>query len=132
MADETKKAKRRGVILDGYTIEHTISSPEGFFDDTTVRFRPVDKMKGIEISRQITKASAKDVMEGEKIANQVIVDHLKEWDQTMPDPEDEEKEILVPIKLEYVSKLEPHLGADIFNLIMGYTPATDREASLKN
>ena len=125
-------AKNRGVILDGYTLEQTI--PESSYHEAaTIKFRPVTKLEYADITGRIGKQE--DPKEGEKIAAKVIATQVKQWDLKLYDPEEpdnDEKATPLPITPEYAEKLEPHLSASIFNLVMGYEPVSSRDAAIKN
>lgn len=124
--------KKRGVILDGYTLDHTIPETE-YHEAVTLKFRPVTKLEYADITDRISKAASP--AKGEEIAANVIVNQVKEWDLKAYDPADpdnDEKASPLKISEENAGKLEPHLSASIFNLVMGYEPAMNREQATKN
>lgn len=114
---------KKGIILDGYTISHTVDETD-FHPAVSIKFRPVTKTEYADITNRIGKQD--DPVKGEQIAAEVMAKQISEWDLT--DHEDR----AVPVTVEMLGKLEPHLSATLFNLVMGYSPVSDRDAAIKN
>lgn len=101
-----------GFIPDGYTREAYIKASE-FHPNTSLRFeyRPMVPHERIRAQKKITDAKTDEL--GETEAHRVIADRLKSWDL-------EHGEATIDITPENIARLEPHLSARLFQVLMGY------------
>lgn len=123
MADETING-RTGIILDGYTISEKIPGCD-FYPELNLEFRPMTKPEVADVIARIQKYRDNPV-KGEEIAAEVMAQHVVSWDLT------DHRGNAVPINLDMMKRLEPHLSADIFDLIRGAEATINRDADLKN
>lgn len=101
-----------GFIPDGYTREGFIKATE-FHPETSLRFeyRPMVPHERIRAQKRITDAKTDEL--GETEAHKLIVSRVTSWDLSYEGR---------PIELttENVARLEPHLSARLFQIVMGY------------
>ena len=109
-----------GFIPDDYTREAYIK-PSEFHPDTSLTFeyRPMVPHERIRAQKKITDAKTDEL--GETEAHKVIVSRVISWDLSHDGK---------PIELTAanVARLEPHLSARLFQVVMGYE--TDDSAEL--
>lgn len=119
-----------GFISDGYTREFTIAEDPQFHPALTVSYRPMLAAERFAVSKKIgDTAKAKEYGEkefaaGERIAAEAIAGHVKTW--SLLDCEGNP----VAINADNALRIEPHLSAKLFKLIMG--DRTEEESAEKN
>ena len=122
-----------GYIDDGYTRKGYIKPLDGFHEGLRFEYRPVTV---VERSRILARVAAcggtkpEQIEKGVREASRCIVEKLTSWDLVNREGE------AVKISEEGVSRLEPHLHGQLFDIITGTQPSdenpVDEEAELKN
>jgi hypothetical protein len=115
-----------GIILDGYTIDHTIPESPGFYPAVTIKFRPATVTEFSAAQKAVAEAARVDPAKGEKIAAEAMAKQIVGWDLKDHNGND------VTPTAEMLTKLEPNLSGEVYKLVMGMSPVSDREAALKN
>ena len=115
----TNNGSTPGFIPDGYTREGYIKATE--FHSTELRFtyRPMVPHERIRAQKRITDAKTDEL--GEREAAKVVRDRLESWDLSHNGE-------TVELTTENIARLEPHLSARLFQIVMGY--AVDDSAEL--
>lgn len=109
-----------GFIPDGYTREGFIKASD-WHPGTSLSFeyRPMTQTERVIAQKRVTDAKSEEL--GENEAFKIISERLISWDL-------EYDGSAVELTLPNVSRLEPHLGGRLFNVVMGYE--TDDSAEL--
>lgn len=122
--DEEKKNQRCGIILDGYTLDQTIPESE-FHPEVEITFRPLSKVQVADMLGRIAK-HYENPAKGEEIAAEILANQVKAWSLL------DHNGNSVPINKEMMKALEPHLSAEIFDLVRGQAATIKRDEDLKN
>ncbi len=97
-------------IPDGYTRDAHIKASD-FHPALGFTYRPMVPHERIRAQKKITDAKTDEL--GETAAHGVVVDRLQEWDLRHGDSP-------VEITVDNVGRLEPHLSARLFQIVMGF------------
>ena len=119
-----------GFIPDGYYFDHLIEAEKGFHADLNIKFRPMVSSERLAFQAKLKKLKGdKADEEGERVAAEMMVKHLSEWDLERPPMTgtDEDGPQPVPITADNILRLNQKLSLKLFNAIFGDSPIVQKE-----
>lgn len=108
-----------GFIEDGYNTTGKIEAKPGFHPELNFEFRRMTQPEILALGRKqnlLKSQGDKGMPQLERLAAQVIVDHVKMWDlqKQNGDP--------VDITIENVQRVERHLFGSLYKVVLGEDP----------
>lgn len=118
-----------GFIADGYTLEHTIPALSGFHPELNIKFRPTTPVERVTTSREIANLDRADRCgEAERKAAEFMAKKLVSWDLMAPPNTEGAMPQTVEINTANILRLEHHLSASLFKVLLGEDPAVRKES----
>lgn len=118
--------KKAAFIDDGYTLEHCFL-PDDFRDEEVcIKFRPATSMERVRMNTEVAKLAQKEKMEEiDALSYRFVASHLIDL---IVDGQ------VKSISPEIVGDMEPHLLAEMYQVVFGSKPSVskERESDQKN
>lgn len=109
-----------GYLGDGYSVRHCIPG-NGFHQEVNIEFRPATTTETAVTKRQMRRLDERDDMAGiEKLGAEFMQKKLISWDLTSG-------ETILPLTVDSLLLLEPHLSGSMFDAILGNVPAVAKK-----